>query len=86
MTKKRIKKNEVGALLRKWRVTAGLNQMQAGINIDVSMTSITSWEVGRTLPSTLNLPALRNAYKLSAKQLEQLVDAIEADRYVDAAL
>lgn len=85
MNKKRIKKNEVGALLRKWRETSGLNQLHAAVNIDVSMASITSWEIGRTLPSALNLPALRNAYKLSAKQLEQLVDAIEADRYVNAA-
>lgn len=68
----------IGAVLRRWRARAGLTQAQVAVLLEVQQTTISSWELERTMVSVPDLSRLAALYHVPADELGEEVRALTA--------
>ena len=68
----------IGAVLRRWRARAGLTQTQVAVLLEVQQTTISSWELERSMVSVPDLSRLAALYDVTASELGEEVRALTA--------
>lgn len=66
-------RSHIGGVLRAWRISAGLTQMQLAERLQTDQTTISSYEVGRRMPTSAALARLAQVFGISDEELGRVV-------------
>lgn len=61
-------------LLRRHRIAAGLDQSDIAKSLKVSVSAVSLWEAGKSIPKAKKIPKLARILGISAMALTRLID------------